>query len=227
MLIQLSALFQDYNPKHSKYQIENYIIGLNGSTQYGQYKQALRELYPRFLNIKKGIVRVAEMEAQEEDPANIPDEGTKKYDLYMAKKGLNVSLLVEAKNNLEYQIKEFKHFYSIATQIKSDLGELTAEIIDQKEKEFWVQTFKEKLALEVLGSGRPSQGTLETILAMPERDELIAHLAGMQAPQGASTYLLGLPNTIYEATNLIEDSEVLELVQNTTEIKTVENIKIE
>jgi hypothetical protein len=54
----LNKLLKDYNPKHSRYQISNYIIALNGRTTYGQYKQVLREIFPRVNNIAQAIAEI-------------------------------------------------------------------------------------------------------------------------------------------------------------------------
>jgi hypothetical protein len=221
----LDTLFADYNPNHSEYQIKNYIIGLNGRTQYGQYKQALRELYPRYLNIKKNIAHIAnlEVELDEWGQKQRPDEGSKRYKLLQAEKVLKQSLIVEAKNRLTTQLHEFKQFYSIATQIKSEIGTLTPEMINALEADYWETTFKEKIALEILAQGRPSKGTLETILAMPERNIILTHWQNITEPGAALTWLMTLKSNAYTPGDLLSDEEAYALIENTNDIKVLAN----
>jgi hypothetical protein len=41
----------EWNWRHSKYQIQNFIIKLHGKTPYGMFKQCLREMRTRFLKL--------------------------------------------------------------------------------------------------------------------------------------------------------------------------------
>lgn len=213
--MDLTTLFADYNPHHSAYQIKNYIIGLNGRTQYGQYKQALRELYPRYLNVKKVLMDIAQKEIELEEWKYTAEEGTKRHKLERAEKVLKESLIVEAKNKLNTQLFEFKQFYSIACQIKTQIGDLTEEIINALEAEYWKTTFQEKIALEILAYGAPTMGTLETILAMPERVDMLDHWDQMKSPGAALTWLKTLKSDVYTPGELLDDEAAILLIEST------------
>lgn len=212
--MSLGTLFADYNPRHSKYQIENFIIGINGRTQYGRYRQALRELYPRYRNIKNKISNILDLELQIEEWQPEQDETTTKFKLKESQKVVLMASLADARAALAQMLTEFKHFYSIATQIKDEIGDISGQV-DQLEGEYWVQTFKEKIALELFANGRLSQGVLETILAMPERTEMLDFITSINSSNQALSFLKSLPVAGYTAGALITDEEAMTIINGT------------
>jgi hypothetical protein len=220
----LNELLKDYNPKHSRYQISNYIIALNGRTKYGQYKQVLREIFPRVNNITQALAEIAILEQeiailQEANYENFGD----KYKIEKIKQQRKHVRLKQQKDHLQIQLKEFKEFYSIALQLKNELGELTEQRKEELEKEYWVITFKEKIALELACNGIVSQNTLETILAMPERNEILLHIKQLtnNGENKSFSYLEKLTTGGYQPSNLISDEEAINLVKN-NEVKLLE-----
>jgi hypothetical protein len=51
--MKLNELFADHQLYHSEFQMDNLITLRAGGTLYGQYKQALRELYKRYRGLKQ------------------------------------------------------------------------------------------------------------------------------------------------------------------------------
>ena len=220
----LNKLLKDYNPKHSRYQISNYIIALNGRTTYGQYKQVLREIFPRVNNIAQAIaeIKIIEQEIELAKEPNFENFGNK-YKIEKIKQDRKYVQLKQQKDHLCIQMKEFKEFYSIALQLKEKLGELTEERKEELEKEYWVKTFKEKIALELACNGIVSQNTLETILSMPERTEILGHIKQLTSngENKSLSYLENLKSGGYQPTNLISDEEVISLVES-SEVNLIE-----
>ena len=213
----LNKLLKDYNPKHSRYQISNYIIALNGRTRYGQYKQVLREIFPRVNNIAQAMaeIKIIEQEIEIAKEASFENFGDK-YKIEKIKQQRKQVQLKQQKDHLQIQMKEFKEFYSIALQLKEELGELTEEKKEELEKEYWVTTFKEKIALELACNGVVSQNTLETILSMPERNEILLHIKQLTSngENKSFSYLEKLKTGGYQPNNLLSDEEVINLVKN-------------
>lgn len=207
----IEEFYNDYQPGHSKFQIENFILYMNGRTPYGQYKQALRELFPRFKNILDSILNIEKLEDEIENFK--PDKSTPRKEnisnLELDRKKVNLKM---NKDSLNQQMKEFKNFYSIASQIKTILGVMTDEQINIYEEEYWSSTFKEKMAIEMLGTGRISQSTIEAILCMPERMDMLAHMKDIQT--NPFQYLNQLPNNRYNPGTLLTNQEVLDMVKN-------------
>lgn len=208
----LKELFKDYNPKHSTYQISNWIIGLNGRTKYGQYKQVLRELYPRYRNILSLVNDKTKLELEIETfEKPIYEIFGNKYKLEIIKQDNKRIELEFLKANIERVLKEFIEFYSIALQLKQDLGDISNDI-DQLEKHYWVTTFKEKIAIEFLANGRLAYNTIEAILAMPERMEILEHINSMSKTGEALNFLMSLEHNNYIPQNLISNEEALNLI---------------
>lgn len=133
-------MIKGYNPRHSEYQIINFILKPNGRTIYGQYRQCIREIIARINN--KNI-----------------DEASKKETLI---------------------------FYDIYLQLKEQID---FNKIDELEAEYWTETLKYKLALEVWVNGRPSLGTVDAVLNMPNRAEMMRFIDSVAQPRTAKMFI--------------------------------------
>lgn len=220
----LNKLLEDYNPKHSRYQISNYIIALNGRTKYGQYKQVLREIFPRVNNITQALaeIKILEKEIEIAKEPNF-ENFDNRFEIEKIKQQRKNVQLKQQKDLLRIQLKEFKEFYSIALQLKNELGELTEERKEELEKEYWVTTFKEKIALELACNGVIAQNTLETILAMPERQEILQHIKELTKNNENKSfeYLENLSAGGYQPNDILSDEDAIKLVQS-NEVKFLE-----
>lgn len=203
----IKDLLHDYNPKHTDYQITNFILGISGKTQWGQYRQALREMFPRLKNI---INLMAEIEIDEiESTIEIPSEKSKKEKrIKEIKKQQKILNLEHKKKNLAATIVEFKKFYTIAIELRAILG---GDKMDSAalESEYWIVKFKEKLAIEIMSNGRPGIGTLEAIVGMPEKNILMSFISTTNMGE----YLSNLAYAKHEPQNLISDEDALTLIE--------------
>jgi len=164
-------MLEDYTSRHSEYQITNFIIKLNGKTDYGQYRQCLRELVNRFKTLQNA-------------------EGFNRKEL----------------------IREFKIFYSVAKQLKEKIGVLTPHKKKVLESDFWVETFKYRIALELVCYGRPQMASIESVLAMPEKEIMLDFLDEITAPGAAKNYLKHTDFTEYKPIELISDADVEKII---------------
>ena len=148
--MDVNELLNDLQHGHSKFQINNFIINMSGLTDYGKYKQCLRELYNRYSNseVLKYKIKLKKL---------------KKIIFFMNK---NIDL--EIKNleiNLKSNNREIQEFYERAMILKNKLGDLTDKKINEHEKILWIQNIKKNMALDLMASGRVSKGILEIIMA--------------------------------------------------------------
>lgn len=176
----LRELLKDHYGRHTKYQIKNFILRLNGKTDYGMYKQALREIKSRFDSLKTMYKEYKKI---------ILDDNVLEYEN---------SLKCNQINELLY---EFNIFYNYAVQLKNKLGELTTERLEVLEADFWREQFKEKLCLELLGTGHISTSLLETIMYSESKIEILTFMANLDKKKAldfltAYTVNLTLDSTI-------------------------------
>lgn len=177
--MDLDILFNDHELYHSELQQDCFITKKSGGTIYGQYKQALRELYKRYRGLKGLYFQKKELELDEEDcNANfelIADEPmtTKIYiemrriDISKAKIKFN---LLELNKNIKETEREFKRFYQQAISLKKIIGELTEEKRRNLDKEMWIYKLKEMCAIDFIVSNRLRQNTVEMIHSLDSKD---------------------------------------------------------
>lgn len=166
--MNLDVLLQDHRLYHSELQQDYFITKRSGGTIYGQYKQALRELYKRFRGLK-GLyyerdlmkIDIEELMWKIEDREfirSVFDE--KRNKLELEKKKLD---LIELSKNIEDTEREFKRFYQQAFSLKKVIGELTEEKRNELDKEMWIYKLKEMCCVDFISNGRVKNTTLELI----------------------------------------------------------------
>ena len=84
--MKLQDLLQDHQLFHSQFQQDYFITLKAGGTLYGQYKQALRELYKRFRGLRETICdkRIAEIKIRRLEQ-EIEKQGRGLYRLVLTK----------------------------------------------------------------------------------------------------------------------------------------------
>lgn len=83
-------------------------------------------------------------------------------------------------------LRELYIFYDIYLQLKDKID---FNKMDELEADFWTFKLKRRVAIEVLTMGRPSFGTLETILNMPNSETMMSFIDSMSAPMMAKRFL--------------------------------------
>lgn len=134
---QFLTLLADNQSAHSDLQIDRFIILANGITEYGCYKQTLRELHTRFHAM---LGYWLELETLKCDEADIGDpEGDRRKQLSLAKVRLHRISLEES---FAESRREFLRFLGHAQYLKSKVGELTPERRAEFEREFWLENIR-------------------------------------------------------------------------------------
>lgn len=176
-MFNLQDLLQDHRLYHSEFQQDYFITTRSGGTLYGQYKQALRELYKRFRGLK-GLYHERDMAQVDIDELKSGFLNKKYSGFEYRRKTLELNKkeldMIEMEKNVEDTEREFKRFYQQCVSLKKTLeekhGELTEELRNQLDKEMWIHKLKEICAVDFISTGRLKNTTVELINSIPVED---------------------------------------------------------
>lgn len=175
---ELQILLTDHQHYHSDFQMDHLItIRAGGGTPYGQYKQALRELFKRYRGLKELyserellLVDIEELESDDSDGFE-----HRRNQIRLAKKRMELEDLAR---NIRDTEREFKRFYAQATGLKQQIGELTEERRAKLDREMWRHKIKAMAAVDFLTTGRLGVNTIEFLHSAPKemRSSLLSEI---------------------------------------------------
>ena len=179
----LKDLLQYHVGSHTEFQQDHFITGRASRTAFGQFKQALRELYKRVrgntdfgYTMESLNIDVMELSARITS-ANYPNQ----YDLMRDELELNKKRrdLEQAKRSLLDNKRELVRFWQQACVLMEKLevdGPLTDDRLRDLDENMWVERAKELMAVDFMVHSRISKATLDLIMCMPayQRKILIA-----------------------------------------------------
>ncbi len=212
----LEQFKKDNDLFHSDYQIENYILIQNGHTNYGMYKQALRELFSREQSLRSLYAKKMEIDiAFEEIQLDIKELDIKMLDpakeSELPRNNITMKRLRIKEAEIVYGMKdiikviseterEFKKFYSCAKYLKDKLGDLSDEKKALLEKEFWKETIKDSIAYDIKTSNTISNQSIKRIeeSSSDVRAELYNLVSSLQAkdPKILNSFLSNYPSKL-------------------------------
>jgi len=165
----IKELLADHRCFHSEFQQDNFITIKSGGTIYGQYKQALRELYKRIRGLRESKCDREKLLMEIEEQKNLSTKGFDKFkrkyaDIEYRRKSMQ---LEECNRVITDTEREFKRFYEQAVSLKSQVGELTEERINKLEEEMYVCKLKEMMVSDWMCLGRYSPQTHELLHSLP------------------------------------------------------------
>lgn len=167
--MNLKELLDDHQTGMSEFQDDYLVTTRAGGTLYGQYKQALRELYKRFRGLRELTcdnerlqIDIEELELQMENSDGF----------YLRRKKIDykekVLLMEESQRAIKDTEREFKRFYQQASYLKQEIGELTYEKRHQLDMEMWEFKIKEMAVIDWVTNGRLKNVTFEFLHACPK-----------------------------------------------------------
>lgn len=172
--MDISILLKDHQLYHSELQQDHFITKRSGGTHYGQYKQALRELFKRFRGLKelyynkeKLIIDTEEMEEFVKVEENKFELRRKKLELEKFKYDM-----IELEKNIQDTEREFKRFATQAHSLKAIIGDLTDEKRAKLDKDMWMFKLKEMAYMDFITTSRLNQNTLAFISSLDREDRL-------------------------------------------------------
>jgi len=171
-LNDLKMLLDDHQTGMSDFQDDYLVTVRAGGTIYGQYKQALRELYKRFRGLRELIYgdngqKMLDLEIEELQIMHDDSEGIEKKKLFI-KLSYKIIIREESERVINDTYREFMRFYQQANILKKEIGELTAKKRRELEIELWIYRIKEMAAIDYLQNGRISQRTIEFSGCLPK-----------------------------------------------------------
>jgi hypothetical protein len=181
--MDLKNLLKDHQLYHSSFQMDHFITVRAGETQYGQYKQTLRELFKRYRGLKelyvgRGLLQVDIDELEYNFTKTKFDTRRKKINL--AKHYMDME---DLERNILDTEREFKRFYAQANALKALIGELTPEKRGKLDQEMWAHKLKTMVAVDYITKGRIGENALTFIRSIPKgmRKPLLAEIKDQKA----------------------------------------------
>ena len=182
--MELAKLLEDYRGGMSLFQIDHFVTGKGGPTQYARYMQCLRELHGRVKNLQQSYFELQllslEIEGGLEEIGIInnsfsmddstcgdcsPTIVSRKLGIEHKRKTIQ---LIESEKSYKALAKEFIRFYKQAVYLKTGLDELTPERVSEYETELWELKTKEMFCKDMLTNhGQISGGTIELLRSLP------------------------------------------------------------
>jgi hypothetical protein len=149
--MKISQLLHDHEPSHSSFQLEHFLLGRNGHTVYGCYKQVLREMVARLPSLVQIRHKMISGLCFEFAPV------------------AEYSQVMSQIDQIEFRdrVREFSNLCSYAVALKQTLGELSPERKRELEMEYWTHYTKCLIARDFLAEGRITSGTIEVIHSLP------------------------------------------------------------
>lgn len=165
--MDLKELLKDHQLYHSSFQIDNFITVRAGETQFGQYKQTLRELFKRYRGLKELYVsrELLRVDIEELEYTNATGFVQRRNDINLTKYRMDIE---DLERNISDTEREFSRFYAQADALKAQIGELTLEKRDQLDQEMWVHKLKTMVAVDYITKGRIGENALTFIRSIPK-----------------------------------------------------------
>lgn len=166
----VKKLLKDYEPKHSKFQIKNFIIRGQGD-EWFQYKQCLREISARVESIenakdqldlfkinRRGIMRKIKIIVM----------GRQRREIFLKSELRQSAGMAE---NIEETERELKQFVELAVGLKKRIGDIDDEKRQKLEAQSWYDKASKMAAVDIMTIGALSRQTFEFIFSLPEKQQ--------------------------------------------------------
>lgn len=185
LLSEADALLDDHVLSHSDLQIDHFIVqSAGGVTEYGQYKQVLREIHTRTGTLRERTLDLEKAELDifdAEDAVDAADtpRAKRRAEIELTKKRFAIQEAERARVDSQ---RELERFVDHGRRLKASLGVLTNERKAELEREMWLLKIAEYAALDLLTSPSLSRSTIEIIRSLPVdmRGELAHVIADRQ-----------------------------------------------
>lgn len=207
----IQELLADHQLYHSELQMDSFITMRSGGTQYGMYKQALRELFKRYRGLKE---QYPARELLLLDIADLETTRDTREKVELAKKRMSLD---DCNRGIRDTEREFRHFLGQAQALKEVIGELTPERRNELDIEMWIFKAKESAAIDYITNRGLSKGTIELIQYMPPkiRAELRAEVMAVDEKTNQPKILAWFDNVVYNVPdfNLSLSEDVQKLIE--------------
>ena len=213
----LKELLDDHYTGHSEFQDDYLITVRSGGTVYGQYKQALRELYKRTRGLRELLCNRDKLLVEIDQQKWLADKADDMFAKRFATIELKRKIMQQEESDrvIVNTKREFVRFYQQAVALKKCVGELTDDARKKYEVEFWCHQVKQMAANDFVAAGRLQTNTIDVLRSMPDdvRDDLHTEIISNQSALidwyfNESTKSL----PVIEENELLDANEILQLI---------------
>lgn len=167
MIEQVDKLLEDFQTKHSQFQIDNFIVG-NAGDDWACYKQALRELAGR----KNNLITLKErLEISDLGPSIIKKfiRAFRRKPLRQIDANRNARARAELVSQIAETERELSRFLELARRLKRKFESLSEADRAELEAKSWLAKARRLAFVDsIINHGQPTKQTVEFILALPK-----------------------------------------------------------
>jgi hypothetical protein len=163
---KVERLLDDFEPGHSDFQVENFIVGSSGHP-WTRYKQALRELATRH----DGIMSARDEVRYILGSIKVEERfGVRRLWFFGRKRRIAMlkSKLARVKKQQRSRMREYCEFYRIARALKNEIGNVSRARRRELEAEAWVDKARRLAAIDLISLGGIQRSTAEFIASFPQ-----------------------------------------------------------
>lgn len=174
----INELLLDHEKYHSRFQIENFIVGGQGNA-WAQYKQCLREIKSRDESLDRlkddRELILIDIEYLKRKKHFISKIKKRKKAIRLKSK---IRQLKDIDEKITHTARELNHFIIIAKRIKkTSWGDklITGDLRKSLEAQMWKERCQQMVLIDIMTFGHISHQTMEMIFKMPisDRKELL------------------------------------------------------
>jgi len=165
---------EDYNPYHDQFQLDYLItVKSGGTTAYGQYMQAVRELATRDGSLKELSFQKEELliDIQEQKTIIETEIQSAEDDIKVERAKIMLRRKEMGLEGHAFRVKhtqrEHDRFEEQCTHLKKIVGPLTEETKREYEKVYWMERAKQMAAIDFGLGGGLQRATYELLLSFP------------------------------------------------------------
>ena len=223
-LQNLERILNDHQTGMSDFQDDYFVTARSGGTTYGQYKQALRELYRRLRGLRELIYgengrKLSEIEIRELE-MKLKGKDLSTFEREKLEVNLKHRYFVSEESDrvIKNTYREFIRFYQQADLLKEKVGDLTPSRRRELELEMWIYRVKEMAAVDFMEGKRLRRATIEFISVLPKgvRENVYSEVLN---PKSHDKLLDSYMNREDVYTLPFEEMEIYDV-----ELKNIENI---
>lgn len=168
--MELKDLMSDFQTFHSDLQIDAFIMEKGGgTTDYGKYVQALREISSRITNLRERKLDIEKLNVEIEKEIYNSEFNENPFDRKLAaieakRKQGQLDDLIMVHDDTE---RELNRFIIHAMELKSRIGDLDPEKRAILDKEMWLEKIMEYASLDFIVQNKLTRETIEIIRCLP------------------------------------------------------------
>ena len=205
-------LFARFEPFHSDFQIDRFIVARGGGTLYGAYQQAVRECYQRL----QSITVVVSSWMSQRGPRQCSDPAL------VSKRGLKDSRSEENSVLAKFRLIEFNdscrelvRLLAHVVVLKRRLGPMNREERRRYESETWRYRACAAVTRDLIQSGRISAEAIDLVLALPDeaKTQILSEVFTNQGRTALLEWYLGSPRNLPSVEPLLNELDGLSVAE--------------